>query len=344
MSRSFRFVGKKRGARRTGSPMAAGVGEAFFYGVLVAVGSAGLGLLIVWELLPHAIFPLLTGWAFWLLLAVMAALVVIGAVGVLLTVLEVGASQERRAMFRQRAAQFELVGDNAPSPREFPGVPRDVDLTNSPGVKLAYRLPAASSPAWGLALATILGLVWNAVGVALAYMVINEYRSGHPQWFLTLFALAYVGLGAWGMVYFLRELRNATGMGPTSMEVSDLPLEPGRNYEICLMQRGRHQIRSLEVSLVCEEEAIFHQGTHVRTERREVRRQPVFCCQDVAVRPETPFEHRCVLAAPSDAMHSFQSPHNAIRWKLVVQGEAEGWPPFERCFPLLLYPNSPPEN
>jgi hypothetical protein len=338
------LVGKKRGARRTGSPVAAGVGEASFYAALALVGSIGLGLLIVWEVLPAAWFPTLSTWAFWLILAVLALLVVIGGVGVILTVLEVGASAERRAAIKQRAAQFELVREVGPSAREFPGVPREADLTNSPGVKLAYRLPSASSPAWGLMIATILGLVWNAVGVVLALAAIAGHRAGRPEWFLTLFVAVFVGLGMWALYYFLRELRRAAGIGPTSMEISKLPLQPGGKYEVWLMQRGRHTIRTLEVSLVCEEEAIFHQGTNVRSERREVRRQRVFCCENVAVGPEAPFEHRGVLTAPADAMHSFQSPHNAIRWKLVVQGEAEGWPPFERCFPILVYPNPSMEN
>jgi hypothetical protein len=344
VSRYFRLWGKKRGARRTGSPLAAGVGEAFFYGALVLVGSVGLALLIVWELLPATLVPLMEGWPFWLLLVVLVALTAIGSAGVLLTILEVGASAERRAALEQRAARFELLGASRASTSEFPGVPRETDLTNSPGVKLAYRLPTASSPAWGLALATIAALAWNAVGLVLAFVVVGRHRAGEPEWFLTSFAVAFVLLGAWGMYYFLRELRRTTGIGPTSMEISDLPLIPGRQYEIWLLQQGRHAFRTLAVSLVCEEEAIFHQGTNLRAETREVRRQPVLRCENVAAGPITPLERQCTLDAPRDAMHSFQSPHNAVRWKLVVQGEAEGWPPFERCFPLLLFPAPPEES
>ncbi|MBW3599507.1 MAG: hypothetical protein KY475_19820, partial [Planctomycetes bacterium] len=187
-------------------------------------------------------------------------------------------------------------------------------------------------------------LIWNAVGLILAYVTLSRHRAGQPEWFLTLFVIAFVLLGAWGMYYFLRELRRATGIGPTTMEISDLPLIPGRRYQIWLLQRGRHVIRSLTVSLVCEEEAIFHQGTNVRAERRVVARQPVFRCENVAAGPITPFERQSSLDAPRNAMHSFQSPHNAVHWKLLVQGEAEGWPPFERCFPLLLYPAQTEES
>jgi hypothetical protein len=37
-------------------------------------------------------------------------------------------------------------------------------------------------------------------------------------------------------------------------------------------------------------------------------------------------------------MHSFQTPHNGVRWKLVVQGQVEGWPEFERGFAIVVYP------
>ena len=37
-------------------------------------------------------------------------------------------------------------------------------------------------------------------------------------------------------------------------------------------------------------------------------------------------------------MHSFQSPHNVVRWSFMVHGEPESWPAFERRFPLVVYP------
>jgi hypothetical protein len=37
-------------------------------------------------------------------------------------------------------------------------------------------------------------------------------------------------------------------------------------------------------------------------------------------------------------MHSFVSAHNSVNWKIVVNGEAEQWPPFVRSFPLIVYP------
>jgi hypothetical protein len=37
-------------------------------------------------------------------------------------------------------------------------------------------------------------------------------------------------------------------------------------------------------------------------------------------------------------MHSFHAAHSSVSWKLVVRGEAAGWPAFERGFPVVVYP------
>jgi hypothetical protein len=46
----------------------------------------------------------------------------------------------------------------------------------------------------------------------------------------------------------------------------------------------------------------------------------------------------CRFSVPEDAMHSFQSKHNAVQWKIVVNGEANRWPLYSRSFPVLVYP------
>jgi hypothetical protein len=120
--------------------------------------------------------------------------------------------------------------------------------------------------------------------------------------------------------------------------VSDLPLAPGREYQAVVAQHGQVAVRSLELSLVCEEEATFTQGTDVRREIREVYRQLLWQREGFRLAPGQPFLEHCLFRVPQTAMHSFQSPHNAVRWKLVVRGESAAWPLFERDFPLVVYP------
>ncbi len=41
-------------------------------------------------------------------------------------------------------------------------------------------------------------------------------------------------------------------------------------------------------------------------------------------------------------MHSFVSPHNQVKWKIIVQGTPANSPAFERAFPLIVLPESRP--
>ena len=133
-----------------------------------------------------------------------------------------------------------------------------------------------------------------------------------------------------------------TVIGPTSVEISDHPLYPGGSYDLFLTQGGRLQMRRLEVCLVCLEEATFRQGTDIRSERHIVHLLPMSCHRDFRIEPARPFEHQCKLLVPADAMHTFVTKNNAVHWRVVVHGEAEAWPPFERSFPVIVHPHAAP--
>src|SRR5262249_32969029 len=111
-----------------------------------------------------------------------------------------------------------------------------------------------------------------------------------------------------------------------------------REYQASLLQHGNVTMRAIELWLICEEEATFTQGTDIRTETREVLRLPCFERRNFEIQKGQPFSDVCRMAGAISAMHSFQSAHNVVRWKLVVRGEAEKWPVFERGFPVVVYP------
>jgi hypothetical protein len=107
---------------------------------------------------------------------------------------------------------------------------------------------------------------------------------------------------------------------------------------VYVSQAGKLAMSVIALRLVCEEEVAYRQGTDVRSETRRVFDRQLFRERDVTIQPGTPYERTITMEIPQRAMHSFQSEHNAINWKLVVVGEAESWPPFERGFPLIVYP------
>ena len=340
MSRVFRVWGKKRGNRRTGSRLMGTVGEVLFSSALFVLGIVSLTALILSRTLSTSP-PFPPGFGFWVLVLALSSFVLLGGGGVAWTILHASASRERRSALARRAANLDLRGsvEEADSPcAVFPNIPSDANLTNSPGVKLSYRLPVVQSPAWRLIFASVFGLIWNISAAILIFFAVKSIVSGRPEWFLVLFVIPFVAVGAWVVRDFVRQMLIHTGIGPTQIEISDHPLRRSASYEVYLSQGGRLWMRSLALSLVCEEAATYRQGTDLRTETKLVFDRQIFRKTDFHIAPGLPFEHQCAVEIPADAAHSFQSEHNAINWKLVVRGEADAWPPFERAFPVIVHP------
>jgi hypothetical protein len=334
VARLFRLWEKKRGDRRTGSRLLGGLGEVLFAGSLFLLGVALLTNTIASRVHGEVGY----GFGFWVLALVSISLTILGGTGFVLGVLQVGASRERRSALAKRAQKMDLLHEAPRQRDQFPTVPHDASLTNSPGTTLAFRLPTTNYSAVRLAASTIFSLLWNAIAVVLLALAANRWLAGHPDWVLTASALIFVTVGAGAVTYFIRQMLVHTGIGPTHVEISALPLYPGQSYDVFVYQAGRLEVTRLTLALVCEEEATFHQGTDVRTERQPIAEYVIFSRDDFRIEPGAAFEHQCQLQIPESAMHSFQSTHNAVSWKLVVRLDAVSWPPCERSFPVVVHP------
>ncbi len=283
---------------------------------------------------------LVRGYSWWiyLVLFVPAAFIVIGAGGLIYSLLHWGKSAERQAAMSQRVGDRELFGPNGQGERKYPNVPRCYDITNSPGTKLPYRLPINASPGWAVFGTLLVCIIWNGLVAVMAYFAVRGHIAGKPDWMLTFFTIPFVLAGIFLIYYFFRLLLVTAGVGPTLLEISDHPLYPGEEYQIFLSQPGRLTVSSLSLSLVCNEEATFRQGTNTRTETRQVYRQELFRREKFEIPPGIPFETNCLLKVPRGVMHSFKSNHNAIDWTLVVEGGMANWPDFKRAFSVIIYP------
>ncbi|MEX0818777.1 MAG: hypothetical protein WD070_04260 [Pirellulaceae bacterium] len=338
MARNFRLWQKKRGGRRTGSRLAGSVGEALFFGVLFLLGAISLTAVItsqVMEPTPEIYRP---GFGFWLMVLVMASFALIGGIGIVWTALYAGTSAERRSALVKHAAGMELISEAMPSSLEYPNIPRDAYLTNSPGVKLKYRLPTEQAPVWRLGLAALILLVSTGVTSVLSVIVFRQHMAGTPDWFLTLFVAPLIVTNLWAVRYFFTEIRGQTRFGPTCIEISDHPLRPNSDCEIFVSQAGRLSLTSLVLSLVCEEEATYSQGTDIRTEIRVVSRQEVLRQEATRIEDGAPLVCHGSLKVAPNAMHSMQSGHNAIRWKFIIEGKSERSGTMKRSFPVIVYP------
>lgn len=335
MAQLFRIFEKKRGERRTGSKFVGRIWEAAFFGVLFLLGAAALTHLISGEMMSPADG---LGIGFWLLVLVLASFVMIGGSGVLWTVYHSGTSVERRSAIVKRAGSIDLITEAVPMPREYPTLPADANLTNSPGVVLNYRLPIVESPIWGVLASAVFCLAWNGVAAVLTVWAARSWSNHHPEWLLSILLVPAHAVGAWSIYYFLNQFLVHTAMGPTIVEISNHPLYPGGRYELLISQTGNLRMKLLAAHIVCEEEVTYHQGTDVRHETRVVFQQEVVRLNEFVIEPGSTFEKEVEFGIPSEAMHSFVSGHNSVNWKIVVSGQADEWPKFVRSFPLIVYP------
>lgn len=338
MARTFRLWEKKRGTHRTGSALLGGVGEALLYSVLFLMGTIGIAVLLT----SRVIHPIeeASGIGFYLLLLVSLSLLAIGGAGVTLSLLQFGASVERRLALAKNAPNLESILDSDSPRAEFPTIPDDADFRSSPGTALSYRLSANQNSVWRFVWTGGFCVIWNVMTAVLMTLIVKSLMASGGDWRLTLVAVPILATGCGANYFFVRQLLLVTGIGPTAVEVSDHPLQPGGEYNLSVSQTGRLTVNSFLVSLICEEQATFRQGTDIRTEVREVFRRRVFEDGDFDIDPSNPFEHRCTLEIPNSAMHSFQGTHNQVRWFLLIEGDASTWPAFRRNFPLIVHPKS----
>lgn len=278
-------------------------------------------------------------WTTWLPLWIPIVFISLGVGGLGYVVFNWNKSHERRAALTQ-AARAEVFEEAHPGSSSFPYVPDDEPFSNSPGTTLAYRLPSAG-PRWSLLGFGLAAVIWNGLVVLASVFALQEALA-HPTqvlaWLPVLFVGVMGGAGAWLVVQVARQLLVATGVGPTIVEVAEHPLAPGDEVELFVSQAGRMRLNTLEVRLVCEEEAVFRQGTNTRTAIETVFSQEVLSRQALQLHAEAPLEARGPLRIPDEAMHSFEAVHNRIRWKIVVVGDVAGWPNFQREFTVLVYP------
>ena len=278
-------------------------------------------------------------WWLWLLaLLLPGALVLIGGTGLVRGLRAWGKSEEHRAASPGLSELLDPLAQPALEAPDHPAVPLWDDLVNSPGTILRYRLPIESPESWTLVGFGLFALLWNAVVVVLAIGAGLDLLGGTIDWWLFALLVPFLGVGIAGIALFIRRLVFATAIGPTQLEISDHPLLPGRHYDVLLTQGGSGSFRTLEIALELEEQATFRQGTDTRTEQRVVWRQRVAGCDGVCPSPNSRFETQARVAIPADAMHSFTSAHNAVRWRLVVRGTPERWPKFSRMFPVVVLP------
>ena len=211
-------------------------------------------------------------------------------------------------------------------------------MTNSPGTRLRFRLPMATSPGWALFGTLVFCVLWDGLVTVLVIFAVRNQMAGRGDWLPMIFLIPLVLIGVGMSAFFLWQLLVATSVGPTFLEISDHPLHPDGQYRLFLSQTGRLRINALCVSLVCEEAATYRQGTNTRTETQVVHRKELFRREGFEIESGLPFETELEFSVPAGAMHSFKADYNEISWSLLVEGDVARWPHYKRSFSVIVSP------
>jgi hypothetical protein len=311
--------------------------EALLFIGLMATGAYGLYWLIGDVLLAEGSRH---GWWLWLTVVIPSALIGYGATGLFMLLWQNAVSSERRAAAVRKATDWEIpVGQSKAGKLALPAVPQFSAVTDSPGVRLAYRLPIDAASGWVSFTMAAVCIVWNTLVALFVYQVIQQHIDARPsRWLLTWLVVPFVLAGGWTLVALARQVLLEIVIGTTRVEVSDHPFYPGGRFQGFVSQTGRLHVRWFQVRLLCEEQAIYQQGTDTRLATSRVYRSTVFSRRKFDISPQQAFEAVFDLSIPESAMHSFASGHNAVIWTIVVRGRMYRWGDFERRFPIYVYP------
>ena len=272
---------------------------------------------------------------------------------------EVG--QERFAPLLERLPEPLALWDRAGGQRreDLPTVPRDRHLPSS-GSVLPFRIVPSPRNLWGLVSNAVFSIVAVCLLTILLLVCIKGFgyggnwvdQLGHrippnrfpriptqPWLALALFVLM-VPASIWTVYHFFRQLLKLTGIGPTSIELSSYPLQPGVACRLFVQQTGRVRLQLFDVDLICQEEVTYNQGTDVRTEKAVVYNQRLFRRRGISLDSNSPLESELGLEIPDCAMHSFKSENNRVQWLIVVTAKAKNWPRLRRTFQVMVHPKT----
>jgi hypothetical protein len=181
-----------------------------------------------------------------------------------------------------------------------------------------------------------IGAFWNGIVSIPVSQIIGGFKTGHPEWFLTLFMIPFEIVGAGliaGVGYQFLALFNprfTLNIGPGN-------LHPGSEGQIGWTARGRAQrIRSLSIKLIAREEATYRKGTNTSTDKKTFFEKELVNTRIV----QEITAGRARFSIPQETMHSFESEHNKIAWLIELRGDIARWPDVSQEYHITIYPKA----
>lgn len=179
-------------------------------------------------------------------------------------------------------------------------------------------------------------LFWNGIVSVFLFQVIQGWRSGRGEWFLTLFLIPFVLVGLGFLLGFFYSLLAAFNPRVLLLLSPGSP-EPGDSFSLDWEFLGStNRLREFRIRLEGTETATYRQGTRSYTDENVFFRRTLSHTDDrLAIGAGS-----VRVTLPEDIMHSFDAMNNKVKWTLKVHGPIDFWPDLNMSYPLVVLPKS----
>jgi len=181
-----------------------------------------------------------------------------------------------------------------------------------------------------------IALFWNGIVSVFVYQVVQGFRGGNPEWFLTIFMIPFVlvGLGLlFGLFYQLLALANPRPV----ITLRPGTIRLGEPFELRWEMRGSaSRISSLKMSIRGVEAATYRRGTNTHTSHE------VFYAHEFVTTSQLREMNSgaASLTLPRDLMYSFDAGNNEIKYELRIDGDIPFWPDIGDQYDLDVLPHA----
>jgi hypothetical protein len=180
----------------------------------------------------------------------------------------------------------------------------------------------------------IVAIIWNGIISVFVVQVVKGWMQGAKPIGMTLGISIFVAIGLGAIAALIHSILRIFN---PRIEIQSPPviLGPGVTTGLAFTITGNLQrLQTLTITLIGEEQATYRRGTDTHTDTSEFCALPLYEAHGSRISRRGSLQ----LAIPVDAMHSFESSHNKIIWKVKLHGDIPRWPDVSETYTLNIVP------
>lgn len=183
---------------------------------------------------------------------------------------------------------------------------------------------------------------WNSITWMFVFFMWSE--EGPMKWgglaFISIFVLIGLAVLVGGIWAIVRAVLVGGRISPPVLTIDRLPLRLGEKFKVGYAQQVRKQceINKVTVTLICREWVQYTVGTNTRTLEHTLCEHEEILAENVQTMGAEPINGEAEFAISADAVHSFDSSNNKIKWSLKVHADIARWPDYSDDIAIAVAP------